>query len=214
MSIDNNSLIMQISLSLVSVTGHQPVSSIFNSLDRRSKKKKPSEDAASVRLKRRYSNPDNFAWGRTQHIPEKPPQDVTPRRKLNRSVSDAGRRDDKDKENRSSIFGTLDRIRKKKKPPSLSESVQKEEIVPPVRKKKQLSPIIEMSPKVEADPWRFAAAAPTTVVYAEVVARPGGKTTVHTAVPTDPSTRLEPGESLTLHPLTHLSHLIPHHNNA
>lgn len=99
---------------------------------------------------------------------------------------------------RSSIFGTLDRIRKKKKkPPVLVVTApEREEIAPPIRKKKQLSPIIEMSPKVEgADPFRFA---PTggSVVYAEVVARPnGGKTTVHTTVPADPSPRPDPGES-------------------
>uniref|UniRef100_A0A1B6F0Q7 Uncharacterized protein n=2 Tax=Cuerna arida TaxID=1464854 RepID=A0A1B6F0Q7_9HEMI len=177
-------------------SGHPPASSIFNSLDRsKGKKKKPLEGTESVRLKRRYSNPDN-SWERVVQkgsSPEHSSPEIPQRRKLNRSVSDAGRRDEKEKE-RTSIFGTLDRIRKKKKkPPVLSNNSKREEVVPPVRKKKQLSPIIEMSPKVEgSEPWRFASPTQGTVVYAEVVTRPGGKTTVHTAVPADSSTRLDP----------------------
>lgn len=161
---------------------HPTAASVFNSLDRRGRKPRDPEPQGqdSVRLKRRFSNPDT-SWGAE-------PQ----RRRLNRSVSDAGRREEK-KDKEFSIFGTLDRMRKKdkKKPPVLEP---REEIVPPVRKKKQLSPIMESSPAQDPqEPWRFSSGGGgvggDTVVYAEVVARPSGKTTVHTAVSADPSQR-------------------------
>lgn len=129
-------------------TAHPSAASVFNSLERRGRKTRDPDVAQdSVRLKRRFSNPDN-SWGVSPERAE--PQ----RRKLSRSVSDAGRREEKNKE--FSIFGTLDRIRKKnkKKPPVLEP---REEVLPPVRKKKQLSPIMESSPAVGADtqePWR------------------------------------------------------------
>uniref|UniRef100_A0A1B6E428 Uncharacterized protein n=1 Tax=Clastoptera arizonana TaxID=38151 RepID=A0A1B6E428_9HEMI len=165
-------------------SGPPPASSIFNSLERRKKKSPSVKENANFSLKRRNSNPDPLF--RTSSSSPERARDSSPeirtRKKLERSRSDVGEK------KTNSIFATLDRIKskknKEKKPQVILETSQK---MPPGRKKKQLSPIIEISPfKFEQE----VRSASPTVVYAEVIARPGhGKTTVHTSVSQEPAER-------------------------
>lgn len=170
------------------ISGPPPASSIFNSLERRKKKPQPLKEIGKFNLKRRNSNPDPLLRT-SSSSPERtrdPSPNVRQRKKIERSVSDVGKQGEK--KERSSIFATLDRIRnkkgKEKKPYVILDTDEKKT---PNRKKKQLSPIIEITPfKFEPE----VRSVTPTVVYAEVIARPGhGKTTVHTSVSQEPAPR-------------------------
>lgn len=231
-------------------SGPPAVTSIFNSLDRRNKKKKNITQANEVfqeknqknnRIddeklgKRRYSNPDIESQRVEIIIPPLSGGKSIRNNRVKRSVSDVGNRND-----RISIFATLDRIKKKKENKTkLDKLVASDEIKKYENdnnsnnnsnknyNKKQLSPIMEKdSPQIAESnklnsPFKFLKSknndknnnsgdnrkdvgkegeevkrlregeeevrgvntATPTVVYAEVVSKPGlSKHTVHKAV--------------------------------